>query len=149
MGSQRLLVLLSLLIATTASCSSEPETPSTPAQVAEADYVTTDSGLKYHDLKKGIGPVPRPGLSVKVHYTGWLTDGRIFDSSVIKGKPYEFVLGSGRVIKGWEEGVASMNVGTKRQLVVPPDLGYGSQGAGSVIPPNATLVFEIELLEIR
>jgi FKBP-type peptidyl-prolyl cis-trans isomerase len=108
--------------------------------------VTTKSGLKYWDLKKGTGAEAKAGQMVKVHYTGWLTNGKKFDSSVDRGEPFEFHLGGGEVIKGWDEGVAGMKVGGKRQLQIPPDLGYGASGAGGVIPPNSTLVFDVELL---
>jgi len=108
----------------------------------------TDSGLKYDDLIEGEGPDAAAGQRVVVHYTGWLTDGRKFDSSLDRNDPFSFVLGAGRVIRGWEEGVQGMKVGGKRKLTIPPQLGYGATGAGGVIPPNATLVFEVELLEI-
>ena len=110
--------------------------------------VTTNSGLKYEILKEGDGAVAKAGDKVKVHYTGWLTDGKKFDSSVDRGQPFQFNLGAGQVIKGWDEGVAGMKVGEKRKLTIPPDLGYGARGAGGVIPPNATLIFEVELLGI-
>lgn len=132
-----------------ASCSEKQTVPPAPAKVDASAYTVTESGLRYHDLEEGMGPVPQPGMTVRVHYTGWLTDGKMFDSSVARGKPFEFVLGKGRVIKGWDEGVATMHVGTRRQLVIPPELAYGKKGAGSAIPPNATLIFEVELLEIR
>jgi FKBP-type peptidyl-prolyl cis-trans isomerase FkpA len=109
----------------------------------------TASGLQYWDLKKGTGAVAKAGQSVKVHYTGWLTDGKKFDSSVDRNEPFEFKLGAGMVIKGWDEGVAGMKVGGKRQLRIPPDLGYGARGAGGAIPPNATLVFDVELLGVN
>jgi FKBP-type peptidyl-prolyl cis-trans isomerase FkpA len=109
----------------------------------------TPSGLKYWELKKGTGAEAKPGKLVKVHYTGWLTDGKKFDSSVDRNEPFEFQLGAGDVIKGWDEGVAGMKVGGKRQLRIPPDLGYGASGAGGVIPPNATLVFDVELLGVK
>ena len=108
----------------------------------------TDSGLKYEDLAEGEGPVAAAGQKVSVHYTGWLTDGRKFDSSLDRNEPFSFPLGSGMVIRGWDEGVAGMKVGGRRRLTIPPQLGYGSRGAGGVIPPNATLVFEVELLGI-
>jgi len=111
--------------------------------------VTNPSGLQYEDLVVGTGPSPARGESVQVHYTGWLTDGSKFDSSKDRGTPFVFPLGMGRVIKGWDEGVASMKVGGKRKLIIPANLGYGAQGAGGVIPPNATLVFEVELLGIQ
>jgi FKBP-type peptidyl-prolyl cis-trans isomerase FkpA len=108
----------------------------------------TASGLQYWDLKKGTGPVAKAGQTVKVHYTGWLTDGKKFDSSVDRNEPFEFKLGAGMVIRGWDEGVAGMKVGGKRQLRIPPDLGYGARGAGGAIPANATLVFDVELLGV-
>ncbi len=108
----------------------------------------TDSGLKYEELAEGDGPVAQAGQRVSVHYTGWLTDGTQFDSSVARNDPFQFALGKGMVIRGWDEGVAGMKVGGKRKLTIPPQLGYGAQGAGGVIPPNATLVFEVELLDI-
>jgi FKBP-type peptidyl-prolyl cis-trans isomerase FkpA len=110
---------------------------------------TTDSGLKYEELVEGDGLVAETGQQVSVHYTGWLTDGSKFDSSVDRNQPFEFSLGRGMVIRGWDEGVAGMKIGGKRRLTIPPQLGYGAQGAGGVIPPNATLVFEVELLGIR
>lgn len=112
--------------------------------------VTTDSGLRYEDLVVGEGAEAKAGDLVSVHYTGWLVDGTQFDSSVASGQPFEFQLGAGRVIAGWDEGVAGMKVGGKRKLVIPSDLGYGETGAGDgAIPPNAELIFEVELLEIK
>src|SRR5438477_6735582 len=110
--------------------------------------VTTPSGLKYEDLVEGTGDAAKMGETVNVHYTGWLTDGKKFDSSKDRGQPFPFPLGAGRVIKGWDEGVQGMKVGGKRKLTIPPQLGYGSRGAAGVIPPNAILVFEVELLKI-
>ncbi|MBK8232566.1 MAG: FKBP-type peptidyl-prolyl cis-trans isomerase [Candidatus Eisenbacteria bacterium] len=133
-----------------AGANSQTQTPATPpAQANGGKMVTNPSGLQYEDLVVGTGPSPARGESVQVHYTGWLTDGSKFDSSKDRGTPFVFPLGMGRVIKGWDEGVASMKVGGKRKLIIPANLGYGAQGAGGVIPPNATLVFEVELLGIQ
>ena len=110
--------------------------------------VTTESGLKYDDLVQGDGAEATAGKRVSVHYTGWLTDGSKFDSSVDRNSPFQFSLGAGMVIRGWDEGVQGMKIGGKRKLTIPPQLGYGERGAGGVIPPNATLVFDVELLEI-
>lgn len=126
----------------------EATEPRTATEVDEDDYTTTDSGLKYYDLKPGTGATPETGQTVVVHYTGWLENGLQFDSSVDRGQPLSFAIGTGFVIPGWDEGVATMKVGGKRQLVVPPELGYGDNGAGGLIPPGATLIFEVELLEI-
>ena len=109
----------------------------------------TDSGLKYEDLVEGTGATAEAGQTAVVHYTGWLTDGSKFDSSKDRNQPFSFSLGKGMVIRGWDEGVAGMKVGGTRKLTIPPQLGYGARGAGGVIPPNATLVFEVELLELR
>jgi len=108
----------------------------------------TDSGLKYEDMQLGEGAQAEDGQTVSVHYTGWLTDGTKFDSSVDRNQPFEFPLGKQRVIRGWDEGVSGMKVGGKRKLTIPAHLGYGASGAGGVIPPNATLIFEVELLGI-
>ncbi len=106
------------------------------------------SGLQYEVLTKGTGEICKKGDKVKVHYTGWLMDGKKFDSSVDRGQPFEFTVGVGQVIKGWDEGVAGMKIGEKRMLTIPSDLAYGESGAGTVIPPKATLKFEVELLSI-
>lgn len=123
------------------------------AQSTKGHIVTTPSGLTITDTEEGTGPSPQIGQICVMHYTGWLYEngakGRKFDSSVDRGQPFEFPIGTGRVIKGWDEGVASMKVGGKRTLVIPPELGYGARGAGGVIPPNATLVFDVELLALR
>lgn len=106
----------------------------------------TPSGLEFIDITPGTGPEARPGQNVTVHYTGWLTDGTKFDSSLDRRDPFTFALGRGQVIKGWDIGVAGMLVGGKRRLIIPPDIGYGARGAAGVIPPNATLIFDVELL---
>lgn len=115
--------------------------------------VTTPSGLKYIDVKVGSGASPKTGQTCVMHYTGWLYEGgkkgAKFDSSRDRGAPFEFKIGMHQVIAGWDEGVASMKVGGKRTLIIPPDLGYGARGAGGVIPPNATLLFDVELLAIK
>ena len=105
--------------------------------------------LEITDIQVGQGDEAQSGRQVDVHYTGWLTDGKKFDSSLDRGKPFSFALGGGQVIQGWDQGVVGMKVGGKRKLVIPPELGYGARGAGGVIPPNATLVFEVELLAVR
>jgi peptidylprolyl isomerase len=111
--------------------------------------VKTPSGLAYVDEVVGTGNSPQQGQTVVVHYTGWLTNGQKFDSSVDRGQPFEFVIGTGQVIRGWDEGVASMKVGGKRKLIIPPELGYGARGAGGTIPPNAELIFEVQLLGVK
>ncbi len=110
--------------------------------------ITTDSGLKYIDLEVGTGATPQRGDTVVVHYTGTLEDGTKFDSSRDRGRPFSFKIGVGQVIKGWDEGVSTMKVGGRRQLIIPAELGYGARGAGGVIPPNATLIFDVELIRI-
>ena len=119
-----------------------------------ASAVTTASGLQYTDEVRGTGVEPQPGQTVTVQYTGWLDNngqkGRKFDSSLDRNKPFSFVLGQGQVIQGWDQGVATMHVGGKRTLIIPPDLGYGDRGAGNgVIPPGATLIFDVELLSVH
>jgi peptidylprolyl isomerase len=132
-----------------------PGAPLAPTKLEESQFTTTPSGLKYADLQVGTGAVAAAGQRVAVHYTGWLTDGKRFDTSrkprrpMGRQEPFVFTLGRSEVIKGWDEGVAGMQVGGKRQLVIPPDLAYGQRGAGDVIPPGATLVFEVELVEIQ
>jgi len=127
-----------------------------PVQASQAsapaggeNLLKTASGLQYADLVPGSGDSPKSGKKVTVHYTGWLTNGTKFDSSVDRNEPFTFVIGAGQVIPGWDEGVMSMKIGGKRKLVIPPELGYGAGGAGGVIPPNATLVFEVILLDIN
>lgn len=133
------LSLCALLLA----CKSKPA--STPLNPPPAP-VTTSSGLTYQILASGSGDVAHAGNRIQVHYTGWLTDGTKFDSSLDRGEPFTFRLGAGQVIKGWDEGIEGMKAGEKRKLTIPPQLGYGSAGAGP-IPPNATLVFEVQLLD--
>ena len=115
--------------------------------------MTTASGLQIIDSKEGTGASPKPGQTCVMHYTGWLYEngqkGKKFDSSVDRNEPFEFPIGQSRVIKGWDEGVATMKVGGKRTLIIPPALGYGARGAGGVIPPNATLMFDVELLAVK
>jgi FKBP-type peptidyl-prolyl cis-trans isomerase len=121
-----------------------------PTKVDAKKFKTTSSGLKYAVIKEGKGDGAKDGQTVSVHYTGWLEKGGTkFDSSVDRGTPFEFPLGGGQVIKGWDEGVKGMKAGEKRQLVIPAKLGYGERGAGGVIPPNATLIFDVELLKAR
>jgi peptidylprolyl isomerase len=126
----------------------------TPAAAqSSGSTMTTASGLKIQDTKVGTGATPKAGQTCVMHYTGWLyvdgAKGQKFDSSLDRGQPFEFPIGQGRVIKGWDEGVASMKVGGKRTLIIPPELGYGARGAGGVIPPNATLMFDVELLAVK
>lgn len=116
--------------------------------MTDANAISTPSGLKYTEIKEGTGAQPQAGQTVSVHYTGTLEDGTKFDSSRDRNQPFSFKLGAGQVIKGWDEGLSTMKVGGQRQLIIPPGLGYGSRGAGGVIPPNATLIFDVELLKI-
>ena len=109
----------------------------------------TTSGLEYIEVEVGTGAQAVAGKTVAVHYTGKFQDGKVFDSSIPRGEPIEFQLGKGKVIKGWDEGITLMKVGGKAQLIIPPDLGYGERGAGGVIPPNATLVFDVELVSVK
>jgi peptidylprolyl isomerase len=123
------------------------------ARVEAAQETTTASGLRIIDTKVGDGVTPKTGQSCVMHYTGWLYNdgvkGEKFDSSLDRGQPFAFNIGKGQVIQGWDEGVASMKVGGKRTLIIPPELGYGARGAGGVIPPNATLIFDVELLDVK
>ena len=128
-------------------------TPTTPAAAQDQGAPVADSGLKITDTVVGTGATPKTGQTCVMHYTGWLYEdgakGQKFDSSVDRGQPFEFSIGTGQVIKGWDEGVATMKVGGKRTLVIPASLGYGARGAGGVIPPNATLIFDVELLGVK
>jgi len=119
-----------------------------PVETA-SEMITTATGLQYQDVQVGTGQEAKNGDTVSVHYTGWLEDGTKFDSSLDRGQPFEFTLGAGNVIKGWDEGVAGMQTGGVRKLFIPAELGYGQSGAGDVIPPNAKLIFEVELLEVK
>ena len=131
-----------------ASTPASPPTPDAPALPPSAP-VQTESGLVYIDVEVGTGPVAEPGTRVTVHYTGMLTiDNSVFDSSVERGQPFQFALGAGNVIDGWEEGVAGMKVGGKRHLIIPPNLAYGERGYGDVIPPKSYLTFDVELLDV-
>ncbi|HMB83258.1 MAG TPA: FKBP-type peptidyl-prolyl cis-trans isomerase [Terriglobales bacterium] len=145
-----LLALASLAIAQTAPAHKAAAKPaaSGPTKVTGAPTKTA-SGLEYWDINIGTGAVAQSGQHVKVDYTGWLTNGKKFDSSVGTGKPFEFKLGASQVIKGWDEGVAGMKVGGKRQLRIPPDLAYGAAGYANVIPPNSTLIFDVQLIAVK
>jgi peptidylprolyl isomerase len=129
------------------------QAPTTATAQAVGKPMTTASGLQITDTQVGTGATPKPGQICVMHYTGWLyqngAKGKKFDSSLDRGQPFEFPIGRGQVIAGWDEGVATMKVGGKRTLVIPPELGYGARGAGGVIPPNATLIFEVELLDLK
>ena len=147
------LTLLAVLgVASGCGNSNKSNTSSTPSTSSpmkvNGQPTTTASGLQYWDIVVGTGATAAAGQMVKVHYTGFLTTGQKFDSSRDRGEPFSFPLGAGQVIKGWDEGVAGMKVGGQRQLRIPPALGYGASGAGGAIPPNATLIFDVELLEV-
>jgi peptidylprolyl isomerase len=143
---------MSVILAMVALCAlpvlSAAESAKSPDKPDTVKAVTTASGLKYVDVKVGNGASPVKGKQVKVHYTGTLESGKKFDSSVDRNQPFSFVIGVGQVIPGWDEGVMSMKVGGKRKLTIPSKLGYGAAGAGGVIPPNATLLFDVELLDV-
>ena len=147
---KRLILLFSVVgLAFFTSCTKKTEQTASAPAAAPAVAVPAATELKIEEMKPGTGAEAVAGKTVSVHYTGWLTNGTKFDSSLDRGKPFKFPLGQGRVIKGWDQGVAGMKVGSKRKLIIPPDLGYGATGAGNVIPPNATLVFEVELLGVE
>jgi FKBP-type peptidyl-prolyl cis-trans isomerase len=137
-----------LLLAAAALLAQAKPNTNAPTKVT-GDGVKTASGLQYWDIKVGTGDTAKDGSHVKVHYTGWLTNGKKFDSSVDAGQPFEFTIGRGDVIKGWEEGVSGMKVGGTRQLRIPPDLAYGQRGYPGIIPANATLIFDIQLLGVK
>jgi len=147
------LLIVSMLVLLLAGCAAQPAGSSSTTDNTQGDSnletITTDSGLQYQDIVVGSGAAAKPGDFVSVHYTGWLEDGTKFDSSLDRNTPFEFQLGAGGVIAGWDEGVAGMQVGGKRKLIIPAELGYGSRGAGNIIPANATLIFDVELLEIK
>jgi FKBP-type peptidyl-prolyl cis-trans isomerase len=143
-------ILSAALVAQTSSHKAAPaRVPNTNAPTkVTGEGVKTDSGLQYWDIKIGTGEEAKSGDKVKVHYTGWFTSEKKFDSSVDAQQPYSFTLGQGNVIKGWDEGVAGMKVGGKRQMRIPPELAYGEQGFKNIIPPNATLIFDVQLLAV-
>ncbi len=145
----RWLMILLFLATLGVACGSSSDSDSNSEVIMAEETITTASGLQIKTLAVGTGDKAVAGKTAVVHYTGWLLDGTKFDSSVDRGTPFEFALGAGRVIKGWDEGVATMNVGGKVELIIPPDLAYGAQGAGGVIPANATLKFEVELLDLK
>jgi FKBP-type peptidyl-prolyl cis-trans isomerase FkpA len=148
-NSLRVLLVLAALVQAAGGARAGPSKEQAINGEVAFGLFRTSSGLKYLDLRDGRGPVARKGAVLEVHYTGWLTNGKKFDSSRDRNLPFSFKLGAGHVIKGWEEGLAGMKVGGKRKLMIPPQLGYGARGAGNVIPPNAELVFEVELLQIK
>jgi peptidylprolyl isomerase len=126
-----------------------PPPPESPTAVEESEFLETDSGVQYYDFEEGSGAVAEDGQIVTVHFTGWLEDGEMFDSSFLRGQPIAIILGSGQVIPGWEDGMINMKVGGTRQIIIPPELAFGEEGAGGgIIPPNVTLIFEVELVDV-
>ncbi len=146
-------LLMALALGITSAGIALTGAPSQAMAQAAGKTMTTQSGLKITDTNVGDGATPKTGQTCVMHYTGWLYEngakGKKFDSSVDRGEPFEFAIGAHQVIRGWDEGVATMKVGGKRTLIIPPELGYGARGAGGVIPPNATLVFDVELLDVK
>jgi peptidylprolyl isomerase len=151
--STRFSLLRAILLATALTGAAIVGTSNEATAQTAGKAMTTSSGLQITDSKVGTGATPKTGQTCVMHYTGWLyqngAKGQKFDSSVDRGQPFEFPIGQKRVIAGWDEGVATMKVGGKRTLIIPPELGYGARGAGGVIPPNATLIFEVELLDVK
>jgi len=144
---------LTAAVAIAQTAAKKPAAPARPNTSAPTkvtgDGVKTDSGLQYWEIRVGNGQVAKEGSRVRVHYTGWLTTGKKFDSSVDADRPFDFTIGNAEVIKGWEQGIAGMKVGGKRQLRIPPELGYGAEGYPPDIPPNATLIFDVQLLGVQ
>ena len=134
------------------SCDSNDPQPDVelpvPRQVDAANFTELDNGLRYYDFETGTGPAPEAGQALTVHYTGWLENGRFFDSSLSRQTPFTFLFDSGQVIQGWDIGLEGMQVGGDRQIIIPPELAYGERGSGNAIPPNSTLIFEVQLLNI-
>jgi FKBP-type peptidyl-prolyl cis-trans isomerase FkpA len=148
MKAAAVVLTATMLLMSACGSSAPPQAPASGATATPTE-VTLADGLKYTDEQVGTGAEAQPGKTAVVHYTGWLMDGTKFDSSLDRNQPFSFPIGGGKVIKGWDEGVAGMKVGGKRMLIIPPELGYGARGAGGVIPPNATLKFEVQLLDVK
>ncbi len=145
-----LVMLVAVSLASGQSGTAKKTHPNTNAPTrVTGPGVKLDDGLQYWEIREGLGAVAKEGSHVRVHYTGWLTNGKKFDSSVDAGTPFDFTIGNGEVIKGWEEGVAGMKVGGKRQLRIPSALAYGAKGYPPIIPPNSTLIFDIQLLKVQ